>query len=468
MNSAARVHLLRIWRGKWLVLAAVALAVALGFLSTRDAQPTYTGRVAMTVGSPNRAPDQDAVLSVGYAQYFGDPAYQAKLKSTTGLPKSVGLAARTVASSPILYIEATASTPQLAQDAAAKAGNAFRDEINARLRAAQDAAIAAVRKPFDDIRAANGVVSDVSLTQMQDQINRINADTSNKLIDLQLASDVVRTNPTTWPTLMAYGVGGLLIGCVIALVVGVVSRRLRTADDIERKAGMTALAVVPPDTEKTAAERDRALKQVVTAVGLAAPATRAAVTVTAPGPGAGAEIVARAIADERARQGVRTILVHADLRRTRGVGVAELLVGRADLGKALLKTRNPYLTELPPGSTGEDPFTALSRERFSRLLAQLHDRADFVVVIAPPLLDAVETQVLAATTGLSVVVLERNTTVAAAARRAHRLLAAVDTTVLGAVLIDAPQEASGDVATRPPAPAAAPGERVFTPSRGPE
>ncbi|WP_330181319.1 Wzz/FepE/Etk N-terminal domain-containing protein [Nocardia sp. NBC_01503] len=468
MNSAASVHAQRIWRRKWLVLALTALAVALGFVSTLGAQPAYTGRVAMTVGSPNRAPDQDAVLSVGYATYFGDPAYQAKLKSSTGLPKGVTLSARTVASSPILYIEATADSPQQAQDAATKAGTAFRDEINARLRAAQDAAIAAVRKPFDDIRAANGVVSDVSLTQMQDAINRINADTSNKLIDLQLASDVVRQDPARWPTLMSYGVGGLLIGALVALVLGVVSRRLRTAGDLEQKVGVTALAVVPDESEKYAAERDRALKQVVTAVGLAAPAERAAVAIVAPEPGAGVEIVARAIADERARQGVRTILVHADLRRPSGAGVAEILAGRADLGKTLIQTRNSYLRELLPGSTGDDPFTALSRERFTRLLAQLHERADLVVVSAPPLLDAVEAQVITATAGLTVLVCDRGSTKSGPARRAYRLLEAVETTVLGAVLIDAPGRASGDDAAPAPSRAVAPGERVFTPSRGPE
>ncbi|WP_067570876.1 hypothetical protein [Nocardia acidivorans] len=467
MNSAARVHGQRIWHRKWLVLAITVLAVALGFVSTLGAQPAYTGRVAMTVGSPNRAPDQDAVLSVGYATYFADPAYQAKLKSSAGLPGGVTLTARTVASSPILYIEATADSPRQAQDAATKAGTAFRDEINARLRAAQDAAIAAVRKPFDDIRAANGVVSDVSLSQMQDQINRINADTSNKLIDLQLASEVVRKDPARWPALLSYGVGGLLIGCLVALVLGVVSRRLRTADDLEQKVGVTALAVVPGESEKYAAERDRALKQVVTAVGLTAPAERAAVAVVAPEAGAGVEIVARAIADERARQGVRTILVHADLRRPSGTGVAEILAGRADLGKVLIQTRNPYLRELLPGSTGDDPFTTLSRERFTRLLTHLHERADLVVVIAPPLLDAVEAQVITATAGLTVLVCERGATRSGPARRAHRLLEAVDTTVLGAVLIDAPVR-TGDDAAPAPARAAAPGERVFTPARGPE
>ncbi|MGX1804449.1 hypothetical protein ACWIGI_01935 [Nocardia sp. NPDC055321] len=436
-------------RRAWLVVAITVLALGLGAYSVRDLQPTYTNRIALTVGSPNRAPDQDAVLSVGYAQYFEDPAYQSELKAAKGVPDTVSLRARTVASSPILFIEATAATAETARDAAQRAGAAFRDEINASLRAAQDAAIAAVRKPFDDIRAANGVVNDVSLTQMQDQINRINADTSNKLIDLQLSSEVVRAEPLRWPTLLTHGVGGLLLGVLAALVTGALSRRVRTADDIEQKIGVAAIAVVPRDSRTTGAPRDRALRQVVTTVGLAAPVTRAAVACAAPEATAGVEIVARTIAAERARQGVRTILVHADLRRPRGIGVAELLAGRIGIDAVLTATPMPNLHEVFAGSTGEDPFTALSRERVDRLLAALHERADFVVIMAPPVLEAVETQVIAAAAGSTVLILDRAAARTGPARAAIRVLAAADATVLGAVLIDARDSGGADGSARP-------------------
>ncbi|MFI5783602.1 Wzz/FepE/Etk N-terminal domain-containing protein [Nocardia sp. NPDC051570] len=448
MNSAAKVHVNRVWRRKWLILAITVLAVVLGVLSTRDARPMYTSRVAMTIGSPNRAPDQDAVLSVGYAEYFTDPAYQSKLRAAVGVPSGVRLAARTVASSPILYIESTATTPPDAQDAATKAGAAFRDEINARLRAAQDAAIAAVRKPFDDIRAANGVVSDVALTQMQDRINQINADTSNKLIDLQLDSDVMRKKPSRLPTIAAYGLAGLLFGGLVALVLGAVSRRLRTAEDVEVKIGVPVIAVVP-DESNSRATRDTAMRQVVTAVGLASPGANAAVAITSPGPTSGVETVARIVAEERARQGIRTILVHADLRHRQGVGVGELLAGHANIDTVLTATSLPNLREVFPGTTGEDPFTAISRERFARLLTLLLDRADFVVVSVPPVLEAVEVQVVAAAAGSTVLVFDRATTKVADARRTHRILRAVDANVLGAVLIDSGDRSSADV----PAPA---------------
>ncbi|MBL1074072.1 hypothetical protein JK358_06655 [Nocardia sp. 2] len=451
MNNATRVHVNRVWRQKWLVLVCTVLGSALGFYLAHGAEPAYTSRVALTVGSPNRAPEQDAVLSVGYAQYFQDPAYQSKLQETEGIPDGASFAARTVASSPILYLEATAASPQTAQAAATKAGTVFRDEINAQLRAAQDAAIAAVRKPFDEVAAANGFVSEVSLTQMQDQINRINADTSNKLIDLQPASEAVRKEPSWIPALLTYGISGLLLGCLLAVAIGVGARRLRTADDVEAKADVAALAVVPAASGKDAAARDRALKQVVTAVGLAAPVTEAAVVVTAPGDSDGVRIVARAIAEERARQGVRVILVHADLRRPHGTGVGELLAGRAEIDAVLTPTRMGNLREVLPGSTGEDPFTALSKERFTRLLTLLHGRADLVVIIAPPVLDAVEAQVLAAASALTVLVFDRGVTKAGDARRAERVLAAVDAKVLGAVLISVEESTGAEPAPRAPA-----------------
>ncbi|RJO75600.1 hypothetical protein D5S18_14320 [Nocardia panacis] len=421
------------WRGRWFVLGAVVLALGLGALATRELTTVYTSRVAMTIGSPNRAPDQDAVLSVGYAQYFKDPAYQAKLTASQGIANGVRLDARTLAASPILYIEATAATPQAAQEAATKAGAAFRDEINARLRAGQDAAIAAVRKPFDDIRAANGVVNEVSLTQMQDRINQINGDTSNKLIDLQLASDAVRQSPSRTLTLVEYGAGGLVVGLLAVLGFGAASRRLRTADDIESKIGVPVIAVVQAEP----ATREQAMRQVVTAVGLAAAPERGAVAVLAPGATEAVTTVARSIAQGRARQGIATILVHADLHRPHGTGVGELLAAEVEIDSILTETRVPNLRELFAGSAEEDPFTAMSRERFDRLLSRLYDRADLVVIAAPPVLDAVEAQVITAAAGCTVLVLERSAARVGDARRTRRILEAVDAHLLGAVLVRA-------------------------------
>ncbi|MFH5232746.1 oligosaccharide flippase family protein [Antrihabitans spumae] len=433
LSSGIRVHIDRVWARKWVVLGVALVTVALSLFVSQSDVTTYTSRASLTIGSPNRAPEQDAVLSVGYADYFSDAQYQDKLKQTAGIAGDVSLSARTAASSPILYIDATADSSELAAAAATKAATAFRDEINASLRAAQDSAIASVRKPFDDIRAANGIVSEIALTQMQDKINQINGDTSNKLLDLQLESEASVNSPAHAP-MAAIGLGvGIVLGVIAALGLGAFSRRLRSTGDVVSKVGLEPLSTVPRSAAEPAL-RDHRIRQLVTRVALAA--TTRAITFTSPHATVGTEQVARAFAVARAKQGVRTVLVHADLRHTHGRGVGEILLGSASLDSVLVSGGSADLYELSPGTISGDPFTAVTRERFGALVDELLAQFDLVVVAAPALLDAAETQVICAATGQAVLVLETAASRSNEAREALRLLDQVDTTLLGSVLID--------------------------------
>lgn len=433
LSSGIKVYIDRVWDRKWVVLGVAIVTVLLSLFVSQSDVTTYTSRASLTIGSPNRAPEQDAVLAVGYADYFSDAQYQDKLKQTAGIAGDVSLSARTAASSPILYIDATADSRELAASAATKAATAFRDEINASLRAAQDAAIASVRKPFDDIRAANGTVSEIALTQMQDKINQINGDTSNKLLDLQLESEASVNSPAHAPMAAIGLVVGLVLGVLAALGLGAFSRRLRSTGDVVSKVGLEPLSTIPRSADDPELRAHR-IRQLVTRVTLAA--TSGAFTITSPHATVGTEQVARAIAVARAKQGVRTVLVHADLHHTHSRGVGEVLLGSAPLDSVLVTSDIADLYELAPGTISGDPFAAVTRERFGALVEQLLAQFDLVVVAAPSLLDAAETQVICAATGQALLVLETAAARSNEAKESLRLLDQVDTSLLGSVLID--------------------------------
>jgi succinoglycan biosynthesis transport protein ExoP len=471
LNSAWNLQVDRIRRGKWLVLVLGLIAAAAAF-AVGYAQPTtYTGWATLTTGSPNRAPEQDGVLSSGYVDYFNSSGYQNKFRASAQLPTDVTLRATTAAASPIVYIEATSASPDEAAALAAAAAKAFRDDINAKLRAVQDETIAAVRKPFDDVRLANGVSSDVSLNQLQDRINQINADTTNKLITLQLDSGVTENSRRLWPTVLLALIGGWVVGCVLAVAGAMLSRRLRTRGELAAKVGLSPIVEVPaPRSNGSRRVRAQRFQQLVNAVSLADLPDRATVTVTSTVASGGCLQVARALAQGRAAQGVRTVLINADLHNPEGFGLGDIIADESvDLDLVVAPTEIPNLVEIESGSTTATPFAAITYQRFTSLLARLDDRAECVVVAAPPISEAAETQILcAAADGVllvvdssasrvpdaaeSVRVLEATTSCGCATRRAmsatcnaERPAGCRRSKLIGTVLIDGCPAQSGDV-----------------------
>ncbi|MBJ8344003.1 hypothetical protein [Antrihabitans sp. YC2-6] len=416
-------------------MLGIALIVTLATAALAFGESTtYTGRAALTIGSPNRAPEQDGVLASGYVDYFSSGGYQDKLKASGDLPADVTLSAGTAAASPIIYIDATADSRETAVAAAAKAAQIFHDDINAQLRAAQDETIAAVRKPLDDVLDRNGVVGEVARDQIQDRINQINADTSNKLLNLQSDSGVTENSPDRILDIVFALVGGLLLGGVIAICLGAFSRRFRSAGEVAAKTGTRPLVEIPADGDSARQLRVQQLVNVVAEAGLPAPAT---VTVTSTVASAGTREIARAIAEGRAVQGLATVLIDADLSSSSGFGLADVLTGNdVELADILNQSPMPKLRTISAGSADTDPFALLSRERVGALIGRLHEVSELVVLAAPPITTAAEAQVLCAAADAVLLVIDKPAARVADVRESLELLAHVDGRLLGTVLID--------------------------------
>ena len=146
----------------WVVVVVAALGLLAAAASSLSTHPTYVGKSTLVLAG--RAPEQDAVMVVGYMTIFNDPATITRLRTTTKIPEDVTFEARTVAASPILTIEATADDPKVAQDAAYDMAEAFRDDINAVQQAGSDGYIAELERqlaeipPLDPVGATNAVL----------------------------------------------------------------------------------------------------------------------------------------------------------------------------------------------------------------------------------------------------------------------------------------------------------------------
>lgn len=145
--------------------------------------------------------------------------------------------------------------------------------------------------------------------------------------------------------------------------------------------------------------------------------------------------------------GLRVILVEGDLRRPRvaqylgiegAVGLTDVLVGRADLEDVLQPWGDGRLKVLTSGPTPPNPSELLGSGQMQAVLRQLEDRADLVLVDAPPLLPVTDAAVLGAITSGAILVVRASATRREHAARALEILRGVDAVVYGAVLNMAP------------------------------
>ncbi|MBC2642972.1 MULTISPECIES: hypothetical protein [unclassified Rhodococcus (in: high G+C Gram-positive bacteria)] len=445
MTSTLNVQIERIWRRRVLVLVITALAVLGAVAAVKEAGASYTGRAALIVSSPGRAPEQDAILVVGYVDYFNNGPYQERIRAQAGVPDDVAFAASTAAASPIMYIDATANDPETAATAATAMAGAFRDDVNAVRFAGRADTLDELRQQLDQQRSSPQA-DPVAMAQLQDRITAIELDTTNELQDQQLAAGVAEQSPSLIRNAVLGLFGGLILGCVAALALDAVSKRLTTAADVRGKIGVETLVEVPrggkPRAEQRREEQFRRLANIVGLADLPRPAT---LVVTAPRRTEGVAQVVRAIAEHRAIQGERSLILWADLRSSEHTtnvdgapGVADFLaaVRRPGIAGFIQESAPGAVPEMPPGTEHGDPYALFTRERFGDLLHHAHNVADVVVVEAPPITEAAEAQVMCAAADAVVLVVERGTTRVPETVEACRLLGQVGSRLLGAVIID--------------------------------
>lgn len=133
--------------------------------------------------------------------------------------------------------------------------------------------------------------------------------------------------------------------------------------------------------------------------------------------GDGTSFLAANLAIVFSQLGERTLLIDTNLRSPQlhtlfnlgnGLGLSDVLAGRADLNTL---TRIPHfmdLTLLPAGTPAPNPAELLSRDGWSKLLLQLGEHFDVILLDTPPAEEAADYQTVAARTGGALVAVRKN------------------------------------------------------------
>ncbi|HLM66131.1 MAG TPA: polysaccharide biosynthesis tyrosine autokinase, partial [Longimicrobium sp.] len=174
--------------------------------------------------------------------------------------------------------------------------------------------------------------------------------------------------------------------------------------------------------------------------------------ITSPAASEGKTTVSANLATTFAQQGLRVVLVDADMRRPRmhGVfglsrtpGLTEVLQNEAPLEEGLRETSVEGLHVLGAGRLVAAVSELLGGAAMGRLLRELNGRYDVVVVDTPPVLAAADAEILAAQADAVLLVIRAGQTERQSAHYAIQQLRAVGARIVGAVLNDPDQKIAG-------------------------
>ena len=196
--------------------------------------------------------------------------------------------------------------------------------------------------------------------------------------------------------------GGLAAGLGLSFGLNALDSSFKTVDKVERVVGLPILGAIPrtggdaalvfQDATSAAAESFRSLRTSLTLLGKSD--QRKVTLFTSAVPAEGKSFCAINHAISLAQQGLRTLLVDADLRRPTIAaallekvavpGLSDLLAGLAPFDQAIHSAEEDQLFVLPAGSRTANPAELLSRSDFGAFIAEAAKQFDRIVIDTAP------------------------------------------------------------------------------------
>ena len=259
---------------------------------------------------------------------------------------------------------------------------------------------------------------------------------------------------------------GLMLGVGLALLRNWVDQRMRTAEEISIVLGVPVLGVVPSmsrrqsivargqkvyrDSNSRAAEAYRTIR---TAVFFGVPKSEAkTILVTSPAAADGKTTLVSNLGITLAQAGQKTLILDADFRKPmqhkifqvnhEEIGLSSVLAGASTLEEAIQPTEVKGLELLTCGPDVPNPSEILNSKSFAKLLEDLSNRYDRVIIDSPPVMPITDSQILAAVSDITLLVLRAEKSNRKISQQARDGLMSVGARILGVVVNDVPKSSS--------------------------
>lgn len=300
------------------------------------------------------------------------------------------------------------------------------------------------------------------------RVNNIRVIDRPQLVTLPVRPNVSRN-------IMLGGLIAVALGITAAFVRDLLDRTIKSQVDVESAVGLTFLGILPmaqqgsqksgyyygrgrrgrhSDTSVSSPEMvvheapmsgvAEAARSIRTNIQFMSPDEPfRALLITSAGPSEGKTTVTSCVATAMAQAGLRVLIVDCDLRRPRvhrvfklsnELGLSGVLLDASKLAEAVLETRIPNLFVMPSGPLPPNPAELLQSDRFAKILAELKERFDRVIIDSPPVAPVTDAAILSTRVDGTVLVFKAFGTAREAGRQARRSIQDVGGRILGAVL----------------------------------
>lgn len=240
---------------------------------------------------------------------------------------------------------------------------------------------------------------------------------------------------------------GLLVGIASAWLLSLFDRELHSSDEVQSLVSLPVLASIPlrrgTDVDDLVTrEAYDVLRTNLTFVSVESPL--AVLTVTSSEAGEGKSATAEGLAYAARRRDLRVLLVDGDLRTRRlssslgatsHTGLVNVVAAGAGLNSALVEI-GPGISLLPAGPTPPNPPSVLSSPRTVKLMHELRQRFDLIVIDSPPVGHLADPVILAALSDASVLVARTGQTAREALVSAAAALQRTPVPVVGVVVFE--------------------------------
>ena len=257
------------------------------------------------------------------------------------------------------------------------------------------------------------------------------------------------SSPNYRLNLIAGAVVGLLAGFVVAFISNYFDTSVKTLEDAERSLGLPVLGVIPQDAgllimqggDSPDAEAYRILR---TNIELKKDLFKAtSIVVVSANAGEGKTTTLSNLAYVFSQAGYSTLMMDADLRRPRlaryaelksDVGLSTYLTGAAELKEVVFQTGHDNLYMLPSGPIPVDPSGLIGSHRMQKLMSEVSQRFDVVLIDSPPVLGVSDASLLVSRADATLLVLQPRKMPLKALLRAKTLIQNAGGQLMGLVM----------------------------------